>query len=161
MTNGRCDRGTDDARVVTGTGSPWPSTPEDLATIQEVLARAVPPPWRSGRPGPGGRLLRLLRPRPERARDRRRSRMGGGRAGGPADMATGEAVTAAVAGRAPAPYVPGLLALREGPLLEAALRALPRAPTLLVVNATGGTIRAVPAGAPPRRPARRAEHRGD
>ena len=36
-----------------------------------------------------------------------------------------------------APYEPGLLALREGPLLEAALRSLPAAPDLLVVNATG------------------------
>lgn len=35
------------------------------------------------------------------------------------------------------PYEPGFLALREGPLLEAAVRALPRAPDLLIVNATG------------------------
>ena len=40
-------------------------------------------------------------------------------------------------GLAPARYEPGLLALREGPLLERALHALPRAPHLLVVNATG------------------------
>ena len=44
---------------------------------------------------------------------------------------------AAVAGAAGAPYAPGLLALREGPLLEAAVRALPSRPELLVVNATG------------------------
>ncbi len=40
-------------------------------------------------------------------------------------------------GLAGAPYEPGLLALREGPLLEAALRSLPGTPDLLVVNATG------------------------
>jgi deoxyribonuclease V len=42
-----------------------------------------------------------------------------------------------VAGRAGAPYEPGLLALREGPLLEEAVRRLPRPPDVLVVNATG------------------------
>jgi deoxyribonuclease V len=42
-----------------------------------------------------------------------------------------------VRGTAPAPYRRGLLALREGALLEAALRALPERPELLVVNATG------------------------
>lgn len=42
-----------------------------------------------------------------------------------------------VTGQARAAYEPGLLALREGPLLEAAVRALPRAPEVLLVNATG------------------------
>jgi deoxyribonuclease V len=45
--------------------------------------------------------------------------------------------TALVTGAAGAPYVPGLLALREGPLLEAAVRALPRPPDVLLVDATG------------------------
>jgi len=44
---------------------------------------------------------------------------------------------ALVSGRAGAAYRPGLLALREGPLLEAAVRALPRAPEVLLVNASG------------------------
>ena len=35
------------------------------------------------------------------------------------------------------PYLPTLLALREGPLLEQAVRALPIVPEVLVVNATG------------------------
>jgi len=35
------------------------------------------------------------------------------------------------------PYEPGLLALREGPLLEAAVRDLPDQPVVLLVNATG------------------------
>lgn len=44
---------------------------------------------------------------------------------------------ATVAGAAAAPYVPGLLALREGPCLEAAVRALPTRPDVLLVDATG------------------------
>jgi deoxyribonuclease V len=42
-----------------------------------------------------------------------------------------------VRGSAGASYEPGLLALREGQLLEAAVRALPHRPHLLMVNATG------------------------
>jgi hypothetical protein len=37
----------------------------------------------------------------------------------------------------PSPYVPGLLARREGPILAAALAALDPCPELLLVNATG------------------------
>ncbi len=43
----------------------------------------------------------------------------------------------AVDGAAGAPYEPGLLAMREGTLLEKAVRALPRRPDVLLVNATG------------------------
>ena len=46
-------------------------------------------------------------------------------------------VTAEAAGSAGAPYEAGLLALREGPLLEAAVRSLPCLPVVLLVNATG------------------------
>ena len=45
--------------------------------------------------------------------------------------------TAVVAGAAGAPYEPGLLALRELPLLEAAVRALTVSPDVLIVDATG------------------------
>src|SRR5437763_1416834 len=45
--------------------------------------------------------------------------------------------TAVVEGAAGHPYEPGLLALREGPLLEAAVRALPRLPDVLLADATG------------------------
>jgi deoxyribonuclease V len=48
-----------------------------------------------------------------------------------------QAVSAVVNGRAAAPYEPGLLALREGPLLEAALRALPEPPHVVMANASG------------------------
>jgi deoxyribonuclease V len=45
--------------------------------------------------------------------------------------------TALSSAPAGAPYEPGLLALREGALLEAAVRSLPRVPDVLLVNATG------------------------
>jgi deoxyribonuclease V len=44
---------------------------------------------------------------------------------------------AVVTGTAGAPYRPGLLALREGAVLEAAVRALAVAPDILLVDATG------------------------
>jgi deoxyribonuclease V len=45
--------------------------------------------------------------------------------------------TATAVGEARAPYRPGLLALRAGPVLEAAVRALPEPPDVLIVDATG------------------------
>ena len=45
--------------------------------------------------------------------------------------------TASARAATDAPYSPGLLALREGPVLEAAVRQLPGDPDVLVVNATG------------------------
>jgi deoxyribonuclease V len=45
--------------------------------------------------------------------------------------------SAVIQGEAGAPYEPGLLALREGPLLEQAVRSLPQFPDVLLVNATG------------------------
>jgi deoxyribonuclease V len=44
---------------------------------------------------------------------------------------------AVVRDRARAPYQPGLLALREGRLLEAAVRALSTQPDVVIANATG------------------------
>ncbi len=44
---------------------------------------------------------------------------------------------ACVTGRAPAPYVPGCLAMRQGPLLERAARALSQCAEVLCVNAGG------------------------
>jgi deoxyribonuclease V len=45
--------------------------------------------------------------------------------------------TVVVTGEAGAPYEPGLLALREGALLETGVRALPELPHVLLVDATG------------------------
>jgi deoxyribonuclease V len=45
--------------------------------------------------------------------------------------------TSVVSGAAGAAYEPGLLALREGRLLQAAVRALPATPEVVIANATG------------------------
>ncbi len=45
--------------------------------------------------------------------------------------------SAVVHGKSGAPYAAGLLALREGPLLEGAVRALQQRPDLVLVDATG------------------------
>ena len=47
------------------------------------------------------------------------------------------AARASVAGSAGGPYVPGCLAIREGALLELAVRSLPILPDVVIVNATG------------------------
>jgi deoxyribonuclease V len=101
-----------------------------------VLADAKPPPWRSvaepaflavgavaicfpsGTSGPGAR---------------------GDRAWAAAAVLSGRRTVdeATVVGKTGARYEAGLLALREGPLLEAAVRALHEAPDVLLVDATG------------------------
>jgi deoxyribonuclease V len=108
----------------------------ELVELQRVLAAAETPPWHPpaepaflavgavaicfarGMSGPGAR---------------------GDRAWAAAAVTRGrrtlaEATFVAEAG---APYEAGLLALREGPLLEAAVRALAEAPEVLLVDATG------------------------
>src|SRR3990172_4814583 len=102
-------------------------------------------------------MLRLLSSRPRRERGRPGARPGPGGAGDPAWAAAVLLVdgrgtaTEIVHGRAAAAYEPGLLALREGPLLEAAVRRLPVQPEGLIVKAPGR---------PPPRRAGRALHLG-
>ena len=112
----------------------WPADRAALERAQDALAAAAPPPWR---PGPVPRVAGVFVCFP-------RGLHGRGAAGDPAWAAAaldapGRAapVTAVVRGRAGAPYEPGLLALREGPLLEAAVRALPERPDVVLVDATG------------------------
>jgi len=112
----------------------WPADRAALERTQDALAAAAPPPWR---PGPMPRVAGVFVCFP-------RGLHGRGAAGDPAWAAAaldapGRAapVTAVVRGRAGAPYEPGLLALREGPLLEAAVRALPERPDVVLVDATG------------------------
>ncbi|MDQ7849193.1 MAG: endonuclease V [Armatimonadota bacterium] len=113
---------------------PWPQTPEDLIRLQEELAQAEVPLWRPEETLQTAAGCFVCFPR---------ERTGGGAAGEPGWAAAvllvaGEvAATEVVHGQAPAPYIPGLLALREGPLLEAAVRRLPQQPQMLIVNATG------------------------
>jgi deoxyribonuclease V len=106
----------------------WPSTSEELISEQEALARASPPPNRpSGTAALAGCFVCFGR-----------GGTGPGHAGDPgwAGAALG-GETAVATGAAAAPYEPGLLALREGLLLEAAVRALPTRAEALLVNATG------------------------
>jgi len=110
----------------------WPADPDELERAQDALAAAAPPPpWTFGQePLIGGCFVCFGRG------------VGGRGARGEPGWAaaaldgTGGAV-AVVRGTAGAPYAAGRLALREGPLLEAAVGALPRRPDVLLVDATG------------------------
>jgi deoxyribonuclease V len=113
----------------------WPSGADELKAEQERLGRAVPPPWsapRNARLAIGGCFVCFPR-----------GAGGAGAAGDPAWAGAavvlgGLLIAGAVVGRhAAAAYAPGLLALREGPALEAAVRALGEPPDVLLVNATG------------------------
>jgi deoxyribonuclease V len=112
----------------------WPASAEELVEEQRALGHASPPPWRpAGEPRfVAGCFVCFAR-----------GASGPGAPGDPgwAGVALtdrGALVATEVAtGSAPAAYAPGLLALREGPLLEAAVRALVQIPELLLVNATG------------------------
>lgn len=115
-------------------GTPaWPTTREELVARQDVLATLHPEPWI---PPPSdltlGGCFVCSEPGPS---------LGGGgeRAWGAAVLLRPgrDAVEVVVQGTAAAPYEPGLLALREGPLLAAAVRTLPGRPEVLLVNATG------------------------
>ena len=113
--------------------SAWPGSEEELVQEQLALAGAKPEPWLPDVPPPtaGGCFLCFGR-----------GKVGVGATGDPgwagaALLDDGGAITVVAAGKAGAPYAPGLLALREGPLLERAVRALPELPTVLLVDATG------------------------
>lgn len=113
---------------------PWPTDPRTCIAEQEQLARAAPEPWRPA--GPPELVAGCFVCFP-------RGPMGSGAAGDPAWAAAalttrGRAVTVSVVtGVASAPYEAGLLALREGAVLEAVVRRLPRVPDVLLVDATG------------------------
>jgi deoxyribonuclease V len=112
----------------------WPSSPDELIETQRALARAAPDPWLP--PASGATIGACIAVFP-------RGMTGPGARGDPAWA--GAAVLrrrqvlaeAIVSAEAAGPYVPGLLALREGPCLEAAFRALPLAPDVLLLDATG------------------------
>jgi deoxyribonuclease V len=108
--------------------SAWPQTREELIEEQLRLGALEPPPWQFAAGARVGGVFVCFA----------RGGSGPGSAGDPAwaAAALGDE-TVVVPGRAGAPYEPGLLALREGPLLEAAVRALPVPPDVLLVDATG------------------------
>jgi deoxyribonuclease V len=112
----------------------WPEDEEALAAFQHELADAAPEQWT-----PSGDQLRIggcwvCFPL---------GLTGRGQAGDPAwagsvAMADGDVVDeCVVTGQAGAPYVPGLLAMRIGRLMEQAARRLATRPDVLLLDATG------------------------
>jgi deoxyribonuclease V len=106
----------------------WPASADELVEAQRTLAEADPPPWRLGGQAVIGGCF-VCSPRAKR---------GPGAAG---DLlwaaATAADETAVIRAEAGGPYQPGLLARREGPALEAVVRALEHAPDALLVDGTG------------------------
>jgi deoxyribonuclease V len=111
----------------------WPATAGELTRLQRALGQMTPERWR-----PPGTLERVgacfvcfeRTQGPGSAGDQ-------GFAG--AVVTHRRRLLAGVTSSGPAggPYLPALLALREGRLLEQAVRALPVAPEVLLVNASG------------------------
>jgi deoxyribonuclease V len=113
----------------------WPETADELARAQRELASARPAAWRLSSPRPLVAACFVCFARgcsgPGEVGER-------GWAGAALMRADRHLLaTVVVRGEAGAPYGPGLLALREGPILEAALRALPARPEVVLANATG------------------------
>jgi len=114
--------------------TPWPASAEELIAAQHALAAANPDPWMPPHGPIAVGACVVLFPR---------GQTGAGARGDPAWAAAAvlrrrEVLAEATsAGEAAGPYIPGLLALREGPCLEAAARALAVAPDVLLVDATG------------------------
>lgn len=111
----------------------WPATREQLVSSQHELARADALPWSPPVDSViGGCFVAFAR--------------GEQGPGAPGDRAWAGAVAwhggvvvdeVVVFERVPAAYEPGLLALREGPILQHAVEALPTRPDVLLVDATG------------------------
>jgi deoxyribonuclease V len=106
----------------------WPASAAELTASQHELAAAAPTPW-SVSPGAAvGACFVCFE----------RGASGPGRTGDRAWAAASlDDAYAVVRGTAGAPYEAGLLALREGALLEQAVRTLPRRADVLLVDATG------------------------
>jgi deoxyribonuclease V len=111
----------------------WPDTAGALEAAQREVAALKPEAWEPGATlAIGGCFVCFPRhvAGPGDA---------GQRAWGAAVVMTGRHVEAeaTIQGAAGAPYEAGLLALREGALLESVVRILTRLPDVLLVNATG------------------------
>jgi deoxyribonuclease V len=113
--------------------SDWPETPDALVAVQTSLAGTAPEPWQPPDGPAGVGACWVCFPRGD---------SGPGRRHDPAwaaavVMRDGRLLAArVVAGQAGAPYTPGLMALRAGPLLERTVRALPSPPDVLLLDAT-------------------------
>lgn len=112
----------------------WPASAEALEREEDRILASRPEPWP---------LPETLGPVAACAVVYGRGGAGRGRAGEAAFAAAAlwrdgrPLASAAAVGPAPAPFEFGRLALREGPLLEAALRRLPERPEVLLVHAGG------------------------
>jgi deoxyribonuclease V len=111
----------------------WPDSRDELVALQLELGRARPPLWRPPEEYTTAGVFVCFP----------RGPTGPGRVRDPAWAAAavvgehGLEESVVVRGVAGAPYEAGLLALREGPLLEAAIRALRGEFDVLLVDATG------------------------
>lgn len=105
----------------------WPDTREELARVQQALAATAPSSWT---PPDGLFAIGAVFATFSTAEDP-----------SPSERAWAAAVVtrarALVTATVDTDYEAGFLALREGRLLERAVRALPHAPDVLLVNATG------------------------
>jgi deoxyribonuclease V len=123
-----------DETALAGRLLPWAASAEELIATQVRLGHASPDRWHPHRrPSSVAACFVCFQ----------RGEPGPGRAGdagwAAAVLMLHERLTDAVVAHGPAggPYRPGLLALREGPLLEEAVRRLAGVPEVLLVNATG------------------------
>jgi deoxyribonuclease V len=109
-------------------------TRDELLAEQRRIASLEPPAWRPPEAGidAGGCFVAFQRG--IAGRGRRGDRCWAGAAVWRNGRLSGQTVLAGTAG---ARYEPGLLFLREGPLLLAAIRELPALPAVLLVNGTG------------------------
>jgi deoxyribonuclease V len=106
----------------------WPESAEQLVAAQRALAALDPPAWAPASATPAIAACAICF-----------ERGGGERAWAAAAVLRRRRVIAdaAVTGRVSAAYAAGLLALREGPLLQAAIEALAVRPDVVLVDATG------------------------
>ncbi len=126
------------SKLVLGESYSWPSSAGALSHLQEALAAQRPPAWRLPADGLLAAGVALV------------SARGGQGRGTAGDVALAsvalleiglgaprEIAAVTMRGACRAPYQAGYLALREGPLLEAAVRGLPERPQVLMVHAAG------------------------
>jgi deoxyribonuclease V len=112
----------------------WPATAEELVRAQEELARAAPPRWRPVGEDVAAAACFVCFERGPSGPGRRGETAWAGAAVTRGGRLIAHAAVTGVAGDA---YEPGLLALREGPVLERAVGALTERPDVLLVDATG------------------------
>jgi len=112
----------------------WPTEPAALEAEQRRLADSRPRPWHPSQPPLDVAGCWVCFPRGVSGR---------GDAGDPAWSAAAVTRVGRIVGRhvregaAAAPYLPGLMALRAGALLESVVRGLQHAPDVLLLDATG------------------------